>query len=234
MLSIDVEGKQKFVEKFLKSNSVVDNVWLGLKYVDKTYQWADGTKYRFNNWEISSMKNSTSYCVQLETETSNFGLWSSESCSKKNLVICEKTQVWSLAKLQSVVMKLVKEDTVPIGFIYMQLYNQDQPTVVWPGTEWEDVSPQYAGLFFRVEGGDAADFKATEPQEADSPRLVGMRIITSHDDKPEITLEANDLYDEVLSIDGSLQHTGWELQAKVSKAEVRPRNRAVKIWKRTK
>jgi hypothetical protein len=46
---------------------------------------------------------------------------------------------------------------LPVGFIYFQLRGQPSPRDIFSGT-WEDISSQYAGLFFRVEGGNAAPF----------------------------------------------------------------------------
>lgn len=54
--------------------------------------------------------------------------------------------------------------TVPIGFIYVQLSEQQEPHHLWPNMIWSDVSFQYAGLFFRVLGGDSAHFNVTQEE----------------------------------------------------------------------
>jgi hypothetical protein len=46
---------------------------------------------------------------------------------------------------------------LPVGFIYFQLKGQPAPGELFTGT-WENISSQFAGLFFRVEGGNAAAF----------------------------------------------------------------------------
>ena len=46
---------------------------------------------------------------------------------------------------------------LPVGFVYFQLRGQPKPSDLFDG-EWEDISSQYAGLFFRVEGGNSAPF----------------------------------------------------------------------------
>jgi hypothetical protein len=46
---------------------------------------------------------------------------------------------------------------LPIGFVYFQLKGQPAPEEIFAGT-WENISAQYAGLFFRVEGGNASAF----------------------------------------------------------------------------
>ena len=50
------------------------------------------------------------------------------------------------------------QNPVPIGFIYVQLSGQKDPQTLWPNTQWNNVSPNYAGLFFRAEGGNASSF----------------------------------------------------------------------------
>jgi len=46
---------------------------------------------------------------------------------------------------------------LPIGFVYFQIKGQPAPGEIFAGV-WENISSQYAGLFFRVEGGNAAAF----------------------------------------------------------------------------
>jgi len=52
----------------------------------------------------------------------------------------------------------------PIGFVYMQLPGCPEPSVVCTGT-WENVSDEYPGDFFRVEGGNALAFSTTNLTE---------------------------------------------------------------------
>jgi hypothetical protein len=52
---------------------------------------------------------------------------------------------------------------LPIGFIYFQLRGQPEPGALFSGV-WENISTQYAGLFFRVEGGNAAGFGSDQGQ----------------------------------------------------------------------
>lgn len=47
--------------------------------------------------------------------------------------------------------------TIPVGFIYVQFAGQSAPAELFGGT-WENISAQYAGRFFRAEGGSAASF----------------------------------------------------------------------------
>lgn len=232
LLTVDFEDKQKFVEEFLESNSIVDNVWIGLQNVNGTYRWSDGSKFQYSNLRKDNLKSDESHCVQIQTESSKFGQWSEESCSKKNGVICEKIQKWSLDQLQTAVMNLRKE-VVPINFIYVQLPREKAPTTIWPSTEWEDITLNYEGVFFRAGGGGAASFG--EIQEADSPRLTRMAVGEHNSSVSYISMdvEANGEFSKVLSTRGNPDYfMGWGMQVIVSNAEVRPRNMAVKIWKR--
>ena len=38
------------------------------------------------------------------------GKWANEPCTKKNLVVCERKQKWTLQKMQEVIEKLQKEN----------------------------------------------------------------------------------------------------------------------------
>lgn len=50
------------------------------------------------------------------------------------------------------------EELYPVGFVYVQFPNTDDPaTLGLPGT-WQNISSNWAGRFFRAEGGQAAAF----------------------------------------------------------------------------
>ncbi len=118
---------------------------------------------------------------------------------------------------------------VPIGYIYIQYPNQALPNEIWPSTGWSDVSSQYDGVFFRANGGSSSSFGSV--QDENSPRLTN--ILSRIDDgyrafdinvppgswSPRITL-------------GAWSGDNVQSQFLVSGGEVRPRNMAVRIWKR--
>jgi hypothetical protein len=60
-------------------------------------------------------------------------------------------------KVETFDMDIKAKGYLPIGFIYFQIRDQPEPGTIFEGT-WENISGQYAGLFFRVEGGNAASF----------------------------------------------------------------------------
>lgn len=57
-----------------------------------------------------------------------------------------------------------------VGDTYIQFAGQPAPSELYDG-QWENVSSQYAGLFFRAEGGAAADFGGT--QSGGAPNASG-------------------------------------------------------------
>lgn len=243
LVSIGVKDKQKFLENFLKSQGIVDYVWIGLKYEsDDDYVWSDNAEFHYSNWASGSPKNDPHYCVQMNTDDAEFGKWVDVFCAKKNLVLCEKVQSWSLSQLQNEVMN-IKQNLIPIGFIYVQLPKQTAPEDIWSWGTWKDVSSDYAGVFFRVEGGNAASFGDVQNQT--SPRITSVTENYggnggSNDFKDTIDIYANNEYSShvysAVHYTSSLQ--GYQdgylgLSFKQSADEVRPRNMAIRIWKRT-
>lgn len=113
----------------------------------------------------------------------------------------------------------------------MQLPDQLSPSEIWSSMQWEDVSSKYAGLFFRVYGGDSASFGTTQSENA--PRLVSLKVDygeTEHPGSDAINISADDQWSGVLSLWGD--DWGQKLYAKASSGEVRPRNTAIKVWRR--
>ena len=124
-----------------------------------------------------------------------------------------------------------KQDDIPIGFIYTQLPNQSEPQILWPLLKWTDITEQYAGLFFRDEG------KETEP--------FG-KIQTGNSSTISNAMSAALVDVTYTKVEGR-QYTltkGWspnlvpgkalsDFYIHISEGEVRPRNTAVRFWKRS-
>ena len=64
-----------------------------------------------------------------------------------------------------------KLDILPVGFVYIQFPNQSAPGDILAGT-WEEITSQYAGLFFRAEGGNANPFGSGTQAEG-LPNITG-------------------------------------------------------------
>lgn len=54
----------------------------------------------------------------------------------------------------------------PIGFVYWQLPGKSAPGDMYPGTTWDNVSDEFAGDFFRAEGGRALAFASGRQSDA--------------------------------------------------------------------
>lgn len=121
---------------------------------------------------------------------------------------------------------------VPVGFIYVQLPGQQEPHQIWNTVYWVDITYEYAGLFFRVLGGGSAQFGVT--QEADSPRLTNVSKILTGCCNNNIVISPNGSWSSVISTGSNWSLASyWGLRFSQSSTEVRPRNKAVRIWKRT-
>ena len=132
----------------------------------------------------------------------------------------------------------VKWNPVPIGFIYVQLPSEKAPTDIWPWMTWTDVSSSYAGVFFRVTGGDAASFGTV--QQDNAPRIDKVdtayygdvsEMIECTPDYLNCPLPKGDwsLWEYTGASSGNNRYTRFHTTG----GEVRPRNMAMRIWKRT-
>jgi hypothetical protein len=124
----------------------------------------------------------------------------------------------------------VDEKLIPIGFIYSQFPDQPEPGILWPRFQWEDMSPQFSGLFFRVLGQGSDLMGRVQPEN--SPRLTTVKYHEGSDTCGPIELipgtESQKL--ATAGYDGK-----WRsLSFTVSGGEVRPKNMAFKLFKRIK
>jgi hypothetical protein len=125
----------------------------------------------------------------------------------------------------------MRKSIVPIGFIYVQLPNEKSPTEIWSWMTLNDMSSIYAGVFFRVTGGEAASFG--QVQEDNAPRLVKIDAIS------EIAGHTSSYSDNQSLSKGSWSDIVWtgdvasdwkasrRIRFLVSDGEVRPRNMAI-------
>lgn len=126
---------------------------------------------------------------------------------------------------------------VPIGFIYVQLPKERLPSEIWPWLGWKDITSEYAGVFFRAEGGNSSLFGNI--QEENSPRMITVQIdsVASGSLESKIDLQADNQMSKAIR---TAIYTAGDfrgqlgLRFRVSSGEVRPRNMAIRIWKRVK
>ncbi|KAI2804069.1 hypothetical protein BLOT_008214 [Blomia tropicalis] len=125
----------------------------------------------------------------------------------------------------------LKNNPIPINFIYVQLSNQQKPKDIWLNVEWKDVTSEYSGLFFRAEGGDAAEFGTI--QEDNAPRVTtvfnnyyGGQLYYNRN----FPLPIGSFSQYIFT--GDQGRSNVALKFFTSDGEVRPRNMAMRIWKR--
>ena len=102
--------------------------------------------------------------------------------------------------------------------------------------EWKDVTSDYAGLFFRAEGGGSAPFGVLQSENAPNRYIdaIGNRYKGHGERWGDYILPSNDWSPYFL--------TGYDFGVLIAMrfhvsekgGEVRPRNKAVRIWKRMK
>lgn len=172
--------------------------------------------------------------------------WRDVSCMTGSWFVCERLQEWSAEQfqqrlltvrrdLQHIVDKLadVKNQLgVPIGFIYVQLSGQPEPRNLWVGTQWEQITSQYAGLFFRAEGGGSVAF-GSEQAQLTHPLTVSAGTI-SHINRNAVPVAVGTT--SVAFSTGNIVPTGtshWGIRCLLGAGEVRPRNSAIRTWRRT-
>jgi hypothetical protein len=225
-----------------------------------TFLWTSGDDMAFTAWDINSpSKIRRNKCMQMRfmyspvsSEADDIeaeeglplnGQWTDIPCRKRNLVVCEKVQNWTLNRVQQNVIKIIRQmkatevsilnNIIPIGFIYVEMRGQKAPSLMWPHFKWEDVSSEYEGLFFRVKGAEAAPFGVT--QNATSPRLTGVQYVSaSHECSSDCPILPNNKWSQRMEITPYNGLSSYRsLQFKVSDEEIRPRNEAIRVWKRT-
>ena len=123
--------------------------------------------------------------------------------------------------------------TIPVGFNYVQYPGESAPADIFGG-EWEKISAQFAGQFFRCEGGNAATFGET--QTGGAPNITGSfgNIYPITATGAFFTKTTN----QVGHGDGSYLDAIIGFSAANSNAiygaadEIRPANSTIRIWKR--
>lgn len=237
------------------------SIWLGAKLDPKTnsFHW-DVSNSSFTHENFEEIKNNTDYkCVEMilhGKNGKNQGKLTDASCNKKNHVVCQKMQDWTFALLLEEIFDLKKQydnqinqlkqmiklkefDTsIPIDFIYVQLPNQSEPTTIWLKLKWGEITSEYANMFFRAEGTKTKPFG--QLQNEDSPKLSKVDIMYRTDGwysdarwglTDNITPGQWSTYLLTGDVPGHFS-PNEHMRFYVSDAEVRPKNTAIKIWKR--
>ena len=184
----------------------------------------DSSSSKIENILQEQKKNYADKIASLETIIDN----------QSKEIVNLKQSFSSLIEAQKNEIVNLKQNPVPIGFIYVQLSGQKDPQTLWPNTQWSNVSPNYAGLFFRAEGGNANSFGTIQEEqtqalfvksivpEPNSVWNLEQAITSTHSQNP---LRTGDEYNDKNKFSLSFRH---------STDEIRPRNQAIRIWIRIK
>ena len=125
--------------------------------------------------------------------------------------------------------------TIPVGFNYVQYQGESAPADLFGG-EWENISAQFAGQFFRCEGGNAAIFGQT--QDGGAPDIWG-QFSTSKPGSGAAGAFTSSGQGAVAGAAEGAQNSGvlWTFNASNGNSlyaanEFRPYNSTIRVWKR--
>ncbi|CAG2103000.1 unnamed protein product [Medioppia subpectinata] len=239
--TINSQSEQEFLNKLIVKYKMIENVWLDATIKGKHIVWTDNSRTDYENW-LPGRPVNESNCVELVPDELNMGKWQDIACAKKNAYLCKRFVAWSDQQVERLIREnkrmvdeavakiaLLQDCPLPVGFIYVQLPSQADPKTLWPKSTWSDVTSAYAGQFFRAEGGGSLNFGAGVQSE-DAPRLSHVKRVTAHHEY----LVDIDIVPGTFSgymFTGSYASTDNYL---IRSAEVRPRNQAMRIFKRDK
>ncbi|XP_021959786.1 uncharacterized protein LOC110855683 [Folsomia candida] len=211
-----------------------DDIWLGARFDEPTssFIWSDGNILEYTNWADGYPRtiNDSDRCMNIRPPNAKSpALWADASCQRSHVVACQRQPSMTLDEVITELIKLRKE-SFPIGFIYVEYPFNQPPNILWPTMTWRDVTNNYAGSFFRAQGGNAAAWGAL--QGACAPRITHVRFGGEAPDLNE--LPENGWSTGVKTDDWS---SGWDHYIRgqsfhTAGCEVRPQNFAIRVWQR--
>lgn len=140
----------------------------------------------------------------------------------KNHVYNSFHQIWERFELDI-------NDLFPVGMVYIQFPGQSKPEDLgWPGA-WSNISNEYAGNFFRAEGGVARSFNSGEQNHAlenHTHFLFYGAPIQSRNASWRVIVD-----DDYGHSYANNNYIGSAADANLAN-ETRPVNRTIRIWKR--
>jgi|GEM_PF-6522377 len=173
-----------------------------------------------NTWDISISGNSSTSSVASKLGTADVGsLTKPTFIEKGEAKVCDDTLDVNISGNSGTCTS-----PFPIGAIYLQLKGQQSPSELFGGT-WSNVSDSFAGEFFRVEGGNAADFGESQDQSIQTHRHSIGNEDSSHR-LAGLTSGGSRIMSREGS-GGSVWYTDYE-----GSDETRPVNSTIRVWKR--
>lgn len=125
---------------------------------------------------------------------------------------------------------------VPVGFVYVQFPGQPAPDAVFGGT-WQNISANFAGRFFRAEGGNAAAFGTAQGESLPNIKgswltwAIGGPAVAMPTVDSTVGWEGGPTYRGLPK--GIIDFSASRANAIYGGSHVTPLNYAVRIWKRT-
>ena len=127
--------------------------------------------------------------------------------------------------------------SIPIGFVYTQYPLSPSPEEIWPQMKWTQITEKYAGYFFRAEGQGSEKFGTS--QSANQSYISDIKVQSVSYSK--WLSDSYTRYYTTASIDKqggkwtdiNPEHLFDQVWVYMTPGEVRPKNMAVRIWKRT-
>lgn len=126
---------------------------------------------------------------------------------------------------------------MPTNTVYVQYPHESEPSQLWKCSDglWQEISNQYADLFFRVTGSKAGTFGSEQEESFPSFDEVAWTYCTRQfcpkgNNSITVPSEDNQWSDKIFTGsngDGDYQY----LKFHKTKSEVRPRNMAIRLWK---
>lgn len=124
------------------------------------------------------------------------------------------------------IVSRVRDETIPMGFIYFQLPFQMEPLSIWDWAKWQQVTANYSGHFFRAEGGGSEPFGISQTDSMQSHRVDAVSLeskkVESGSDRPALSVTTTN----------KVKPEGEEGKTIRFANETRPINYAIKIWRR--
>lgn len=125
------------------------------------------------------------------------------------------------------IVNQTRNETIPMGFVYIQLPFQEDPSSLWDWAVWEQITQAYAGHFFRAEGDGSEPFGRPQTDAFQAHRVDGLSLeskkLESGSDRPVLSVTSSQ------KVRPSADDSGQDPRMA---NETRPKNYAVRIWKR--
>ena len=106
---------------------MIENAWIGAKFDNETKQfyWDDENQsnFTYENWE--QLKDGSKHnCVEMIPNGKDKEKWTNTPCEKRNVVVCQKNQEWTLEKLKKEYLYSKKQSQIKIQHLkdsYLQM-----------------------------------------------------------------------------------------------------------------